>query len=291
MPSSRRIIISTDAKNEADDQFAIVHALLSDTLDIRGIVPAHFGEREGRDTMRESRAEVDLLLGLTGRTDVPVADGAARRLSAPDTPIAAPGTEMIIKEAMADDGPLYIAVLGPLTDVASALLLAPEIQDRDVTVVWIGGGPYDGLWACYWPCFNLGNDIAAANVVFGSRLKLWQVPMSTYVRVNVGYGELRQKVAPHGLVGAYLVQQLMDWNAANNPQPADYRSLGDSPAVALVLNPTAGLMRERDRPLFGQDGSYIPGAGGVVRVCESVDTRYVLEDFFAKVHAHAGTMP
>ena len=33
-PSSRRrVIIDTDAKNEADDQFAIVHALLSPSLD------------------------------------------------------------------------------------------------------------------------------------------------------------------------------------------------------------------------------------------------------------------
>ena len=39
----RRVIINTDAKNEADDQFAIVHALLSPTLDIRGLIAAHFG--------------------------------------------------------------------------------------------------------------------------------------------------------------------------------------------------------------------------------------------------------
>ncbi len=40
---SSRIIINTDAKNEADDQFAIVHALLSPTLDVRGLIAAHFG--------------------------------------------------------------------------------------------------------------------------------------------------------------------------------------------------------------------------------------------------------
>jgi purine nucleosidase len=30
----RRVIINSDAKNEADDQFAIVHALLSSSLDV-----------------------------------------------------------------------------------------------------------------------------------------------------------------------------------------------------------------------------------------------------------------
>ena len=57
----RRVVIDTDAKNEADDQFAIVHALLSPTLDVRGIIPAHFGTRRTDRSMFESRAEVDLL--------------------------------------------------------------------------------------------------------------------------------------------------------------------------------------------------------------------------------------
>ena len=39
-----RAIINTDAKNEADDQYAIVHALLSPTLDTR-LIAAHFGTR------------------------------------------------------------------------------------------------------------------------------------------------------------------------------------------------------------------------------------------------------
>ena len=43
-PSRRRVVIDTDAKNEADDQFAIVHALLSPSLDVRGLIAAHFGD-------------------------------------------------------------------------------------------------------------------------------------------------------------------------------------------------------------------------------------------------------
>ena len=54
-PSRRRVIIDTDAKNEADDQFAIVHGLLSPTLDIRGLIAAHFGTRRSTGAWR-SRA-------------------------------------------------------------------------------------------------------------------------------------------------------------------------------------------------------------------------------------------
>ena len=39
----QRVIVNTDAKNEADDQFAIVHAILTPSFDLHGIIPAHFG--------------------------------------------------------------------------------------------------------------------------------------------------------------------------------------------------------------------------------------------------------
>ena len=39
-----RLILNTDAKNEADDQFTIVHALLTPTFDFHSIIAAHFGD-------------------------------------------------------------------------------------------------------------------------------------------------------------------------------------------------------------------------------------------------------
>ena len=56
--------------------------------------------------------------------------------------------------------------------MATALLLEPRIAERDLNVVWIGGGPYPEGGIEY----NLSNDIAAANAVFASRLRVWQVP-------------------------------------------------------------------------------------------------------------------
>src|SRR4051794_18200911 len=156
----RRIVIDTDAKNEADDQFAIVHALLSPTLDVRGLIPAHFGRHRSDRSMAESREEIDLLLRLMDRTGkVPVADGAALALADESTPQDSPGARLIIEESQGD-GTLYVAFLGPLTDMASAILLDPAIVHRDVVVIWIGGVGYGGIDAAYpGPEFNLGNDV------------------------------------------------------------------------------------------------------------------------------------
>ena len=76
----RRVIINTDAKNEADDQFAIVHALLSPSLEVRGLIAAHFGTSRSNRSMEESREEIDLLLELLGLEDqITVANGRRRQ--------------------------------------------------------------------------------------------------------------------------------------------------------------------------------------------------------------------
>lgn len=286
----RRLIIDTDAKNEADDQFAIVHALLSPSLDIAGIVPAHFGDARSRHSMQDSRDEVDLLLRLLDRDDVVVANGAEHAVPDALTPVDSDGARLIISEAR-KPGPLFVIFLGPLTDMASALLLDPSIADNpDLTVVWIGGTPYDGATGGERRGeFNLSNDVTAANVVFQSRLRVWQIPMTVYRMVGVGYAELDEKVAPHGELGEYLVRQLKEFNAEHVDPEIEYRSLGDSPAVSVVLNPDGAVWRHRPVHVFGDDArmTNVIVEGRSVLVAESVDVRFLLEDMFAKIKAHA----
>ncbi len=295
MATRRRVIIDTDAKNEADDQYAIVHALLSPTFDLRGIIPAHFGTWRSETSMADSRAEVDLLLDLTGLTgQVPVADGAAGPIADERTPAASPGAQMIIEESLlatAEDR-LYVAFLGPLTDMASAILLDPSVVDRPVTVIWIGGEGHDHLGRSRKMEFNLSNDVAAANVVFDSGITLWQVPRPVYSLVSVSYTELEEKIAGTSQLADYLIRQLKEWNATYHREPIESRSLGDSPAISLMLYPPSGIFRTIPAPRFGAEGHYVPGAGHPIQVCEAVDVRFLLEDMFAKIRRFgAGRAP
>ena len=221
-----RVIINTDAKNEADDQYAIVHALLTPSFEVHGVIPAHFGTRRTTESLRESHDEMLLLLdlmrqmGWTG--EVELADGASHALPDEQTPVPSAGAELIAREAMRDDSrPLYVLFYGPLTDMASALLLEPRIEERDVHVVWIGGGP----WPAGGQEFNLSNDIPSANVVMRSRLDLWQIPRPVYRQMGVTYAELLARVYPHGPLGRYLVAQLVELNARRVDGPMEYRSL------------------------------------------------------------------
>ena len=141
----RRVIIDTDAKNEADDQFAVVHALLSPSLEVRGLIAAHFGTSRSDRSMEESREEIDLLLQLMGlEQQVTVANGAHSGIPDEQTPRDSEGAQLIIAESKlaSPEDQLFVALLGPLTDMASAILLDPGLVDREVVVVWIGGVGY-----------------------------------------------------------------------------------------------------------------------------------------------------
>lgn len=279
--AKQRVIVNTDAKNEADDQYAIVQAVLTPSFDLHGIIPAHFGTAKSATSMQDSYDETMLLLRLMRLEDaVRVEAGATHAMPDEATPVDSPGAQLIITEAMKDDDrPLHIAFYGPLTDMASALLLEPRIEKRNIRVIWIGGG----VWPSGGREYNLSNDIHAANVVMKSHLEVWQVPRSTYRTMGVTYAELIEKVYPQGEIGKYLVEQLLTHNAKTRPE-MEYRSLGDSPCIGIILDPECGQFSWRPAPTFDPQMHYIhTGQYRPIRVYENVNTRFIHEDFFAKL--------
>jgi inosine-uridine nucleoside N-ribohydrolase len=278
-----RLILNTDAKNEADDQYTIVHALLTPTFDFHGIIPAHFGSIKSKTSLRDSHDEVIKILDLMNLKDrVRVESGAEGSMPDENTPMASAGARLIIEEGMKDDPrPLYVAFLGPLTDMAAALLIEPRLNERNICVVWIGGGQ--------WPVggreYNLSNDIHAANVVMKSKVQLWQIPMSVYRMMAVSYAELMERVYDRGAIGKYLVEQLIDWNLRMHAGPIEHRSLGDTPALSVILNPNGGISEWLPAPEFNSHMNYVhTGANRPIKVYHSIDVRYILEDFYAKLN-------
>ncbi|WP_210204405.1 nucleoside hydrolase [Devosia submarina] len=277
-----RLILNTDAKNEADDQFTIVHALLTPTFDFHGLIAAHFGDHRSKTSMQDSRVEIDHILelmDLSGR--IVVANGATGALPDENTPVPSPGAQLIIDQAMRDDDrPLYVAFLGPLTDMASALLIEPRLNERKIICVWIGGG----VWPTGGREFNLMNDIAAANVVMRSKIQVWQIPSTVYRMMAVSYAELQERCEGNGPIGKYLVDQLIDWNLRVHQGPIEHRSLGDTPALSVILNPMGGVSEWRPAPEFSPQMHYIHnGQNRPIKVYDTIDVRYILEDFYAKL--------
>lgn len=281
-----RVIINTDAKNEADDQYAIVQGLLTPSFELHGIIAAHFGSIKSKTSMQDSYDEVMRLLGLMAlRGQVRVEKGAEAPIANEQTAADSPGARFIVEQGMKDDPrPLHVAFLGPLTDMASALLIEPQLAKRNIRVVWIGGGE--------WPAggreYNLLNDIAAANVVYRSGIEIWQIPSPVYKMMAVSYAELHERVFDKGPLGKYLVEQLVEWNSRMVPGPIEHRSLGDSPAIGVMMYADCGESSWVAAPQFTPAMNYLhEGKRGSVRLYRNVDQRYIQEDFFAKLSRFA----
>lgn len=280
-----RVLIDSDAKNEADDQFAIVQALLSPKFDNVGIIAAHFGKRDP-EGMEKSYGEIVKILDLMDLSkDGMVYHGAPHAMKMQGEPVVSEGARKIVEEAMKDDSrPLWILNLGPLTDLASAILMKPEIVNR-VSAIWIGGGRYPNGG----PEFNLGNDILAVNTVFSSKMQLWQVPKNVYEMTTVSLAELEYNISDCGRIGSYLLEQLNEYAATpgavnNSFRTGEAWTLGDSPAVGLLLYEHRFQFDWVQAPLVTQDQTYVStGLNRPIRVYNAIDSRLLLGDLFAKL--------
>ena len=294
VPEQKRLryIVHTDCKNEADDQFTLAHILMTDKLDVRGIIAGHFDKgNNGRfpehTTAQASLDEVNKILDLMelkGR--YPVFKGAETGIPDERTPIVTEAARFIVSEAMRDDPrPLYIGMQGAITDLACAILLEPRICER-MTCIWIGGADYpDGGEE-----FNLMSDVHAANVVLSSSMPLWQVPTGTYKQFTVSLAELQVRVRPRGRLGRYLFEQMIGLNTALAGLPhwphGETWCLGDEGVVCALLEDRerAGGWLERPAPRIGPDMRYLPGdPNRKIRVYHNMDVRLDLEDLYAKL--------
>ncbi len=197
---TRKIIIDTDPGQ--DDAVAMLLALAApDELDILGIV-AVAGNVPVELTARNALKIVE----LSGRTEVPVYAGAARPLrrqpvtaeavhgktgldgaSLPEPTIAVRpthGADFLIG-ALSVHGPgeVTICALGPLTDVALALVKAPQIAPQIKEIVAMGGAHLGGGNITPAAEFNIFADPEAADIVFGAGVPVTLVPLDVTHRV------------------------------------------------------------------------------------------------------------
>ena len=274
-----RVIVDTDAACEADDPFAIVHALLSPKLIVKGICAEHFAVN---NSMEESFDEIRTILDAMG-VDVPAYHGQKGPLSQ-DSEVSE-AAKFIIDEAMKEDEkPLFVLCQGAITNVAMAIKTEPKILSR-MTIIWIGTHGTN-----YGPVpfreFNAGNDVEAANLVLEEETDLWLVPSYVYTTINIGIAEIERRIAPCGKIGEHLFTNLVNYNNSEGAgwTQGESWSLGDSPAIALAINPGCGRFEIASAPNIEEDTSSKECPGNrKIKIYKDVDSRYILEDFIAKL--------
>jgi purine nucleosidase len=190
----RRIIIDTDPGQ--DDAVAILLALASpEDFDVLGIVAV-----AGNVPLALTEKNARRLVELAGRTDVPVFAGCMRpmvrplrtaehvhgrtgldgyQLPEPSVPLAQKhGVDFIVDTVMAaPEDAITLCALGPLTNVAMALIKQPAIARRLSQIVMMGGAYFEVGNITPAAEFNIHVDPQAADVVFRSGIRLTVAPL------------------------------------------------------------------------------------------------------------------
>lgn len=309
-PKSIRVIIDTDCHNQVDDQYCVVHALMTPQFDIRALIAEHYGnvmEDRSQERSYDEIVKIVNLMDLTGAVNV--FRGAADALPDENTPYDTEGARYIVEEALKEDErPLFVCCIGAITNIASAFLLNPKIEDR-LTIIWIGGGVYpEGGRE-----FNLDADLHAANVIMQSKIKLWQVPVNVYHMMYVSMFSLINNIYPYGKIGKYLVDYTFEFASHTkewlekfysnmtkeevaqrvpNPSLAQMAGgygtmwrLGDSPVVGILMFSEIGHYEIHSAPYkINPDSTYDMSKPGSrdIRVYTDIDVQFIINDMFEK---------
>lgn len=195
----RAVIIDADTGNEMDDLYAIVRALLEKDFPVVGLTSAHFNNvqlltdsvwhvypTENIQTMAISQQLNEMLLTGMGRLDLPHPHGCDRIVGYAwgyyeGAPIPeSPAVDFIIEQAKqaSPDQKLDVVILGPVTNLAAALLRTPEITPN-VRAYLLGMqyNPATGAWDKNE--FNARNDLNALDLLLSNdKLEVIVMPAS-----------------------------------------------------------------------------------------------------------------
>jgi purine nucleosidase len=190
---TRRIIIDTDPGQ--DDAVAILLAFASPELDVLGITAV-----AGNVPLARTEINARKICELAGRSTTKVFAGCDRPLKRalftaeyvhgktgldgptlpePTMPLQEQhGVDFIIETLMREPaGSVTLCPLGPLTNIATAMMREPAIIPRIAEIVLMGGGLFEGGNTTPAAEFNIYVDPEAARIVFGAGVKLTMIPL------------------------------------------------------------------------------------------------------------------
>lgn len=252
--AAEKVIIDTDPG--VDDAIAVIFAFHSSEIEILGFTTI-FGNVE-----TELATQNTLRLVEMSSKSIPVAQGAVRpvymkKLPPPDfvhgkdgfgnvnlppakgTPIDSSAAEFIVETVKANPGEVTLVVLGPMTNIALALALEPDLPRYVKAVVPMGGVLHVMGNVSPVASANILGDPHAADIVLGTDWDVTLVPGDTTRQVRISDAFLDRIRARGGPDGRFLYDISLFYRDY-------YRTVGatdgfyahDPTAMAFVVNPS-----------------------------------------------------
>lgn len=283
-------VIDTDTYNEIDDQFAVVYALLSpEKINVEAIYAAPYLNNRSNSAGDGMEKSYDEILNLLDKMQRPhngfVFRGSANFLTARDKPVESPAARDLVKKAMASEGPLYVLTVGAPTNVASAILMEPQIINK-IVVVWLGGAAPDWRTADE---FNLKQDMFASQVLFNSGVPLIQLPtlpVTSHLQTTIP--EVEHFLKGRGAIGDYLCEIFREYNKGGSY--AWSKVIWDISAIAYVVEPKWFATEIRHSPVLTDQITYsVDRQRHFYRVAFRLDRDRIFGDMFRKIQDFSKT--
>ena len=193
--------------------------------------------------------------------------------------------EFLISEIERHPGEVTILAIGPMTNIALALRLKPEIETKIKRIVFMGGNVHVPGNASQAAEFNFWFDPEAARIVLRSR-----IPQKVMFGLDISNTAPLQKAQFDEIVGrATPITELFREDLGNGypgflNKPRRHGYIWDSLAAAYLVDP--GFVTKSDTLYLDV---LPPGAAGTARLCRSIAAgagRYA-----GAGHAAAGFQP
>jgi inosine-uridine nucleoside N-ribohydrolase len=269
----QKIILDCDPGH--DDAIAILLAARAPELDLRAITVV-----AGNQTLEKTLNNALRVCEFAGIQNVPIAAGMSRPLVReqvtagnihgvsgldgphlpPPTmePVATHAVDLIIQEVMAAPDEIVLVPVGPLTNVASALIREPGLAPRLKAIVLMGGGVTKGNITPVAE-FNIYADPEAAHVVFSSGVPITMVGLDV-THQSIPTERDRQRIRDIRNPVAGLVDELLNFFGQTYRRRFGFAGppIHDAVAVAQVIAP--GTVRTRRMNVVVETrGSYTYG--------------------------------
>ena len=254
---AKKVILDCDPGS--DDAIAIMLAMKSEDIDLLAITTVN-GNRIVPKTTENALRVVQFM-----KSSVPVYRGCEEPIICNEIPTRKPNLPRVtlndchgdflplpeakikvqpehavfflVKKLMESDGDIYVAAVGPLTNLAMALRIEPRIADKIKKLVIMGGG-HTGANAAPAAEFNFYADPEAAKIVMDSKIPKVILPLDATWRACISEEKNKELAAlgtPEAKFAATMVQKRIDNLKVNDVSQHNYDLRHTPCTVASVM--------------------------------------------------------
>ena len=264
------------------------------------------------DGMRQSYEEIQRIFDLLHMdSEHRIYYGSERYIGEDGKPVESDAAKDLIRRAKNSEELLYVAAIGAITNIASAILMEPSIAEK-IVIIWLAGQPLEFGHGIE---FNMMQDVRASQVILDSGVPLVLIPcMNVASALTVSEQELRDNLAGKNELSDYLYSMVAKAFCDEEAEKAymkvdrggyllgreDYseeylqkfptdhiswsRIIWDISTIAFLKNPNWVLSKFEKAPVLKNDLRYVRGnARASIRVANYCWRNYIFGDLFYKL--------